>query len=116
MAARRAGVSSMPLRPMSASPRAMDWSIDVKVMLTKLGVPAEPAGDQLGDFDVETDELVRMRGIRFDERRAAFRIAGPAEFAGRFRRLGAEGRQNQCRQCRQTGDSEWALGSDNIRT
>src|SRR6185503_13057102 len=36
MAARRAGVSSMPLKPISASPRSMDWSIDVKVMLIKL--------------------------------------------------------------------------------
>ena len=59
MAARRAGVSSMPLKPISASPRSMDWSIDVKVMLMKLGLPSEPAGDELGDFDVETDELVR---------------------------------------------------------
>ena len=62
--------------------------------------------------------LSGLRGIRLDERRAAFGIAGPAEFAGRFRRLGAEGRQNQCRQCRQAEDSDQALkrSPDNIRT
>ena len=37
-AARRAGVSSMPLRPMSASPRSIDWSIDVNVIITNRGV------------------------------------------------------------------------------
>ncbi len=64
---------------------ALDGLVDRRESdVDKTRLASEPAGDELGDFDVETDELVRLRGIRFDERRAAFRIAGPAEFAGRF--------------------------------
>ena len=43
--------------------------------------PAESGGEQLGDLDVEADEPIGVRGIGFDERRAAFGIAGPAQHA-----------------------------------
>src|SRR5581483_7396564 len=43
------------------------------------GRPAELAGDELGDLDVEADDLRRMSRIRFDERGAAFGIAAPAQ-------------------------------------
>jgi hypothetical protein len=42
MTARRVAVSSMPLRPISASPRSIDWSIDENWTKTKLGVRPSP--------------------------------------------------------------------------
>ena len=78
-AARRPGVSSMPLRPMSKSPRAADWSSEANATWTNCGVPPQLARDQLGDLDVEADELLRIRRIGLDKWRAAFRVAAPAQ-------------------------------------
>jgi hypothetical protein len=38
--------------------------------------------NELGDFDIEADELIRAAGISFDKGRSAFRIARPTKFAG----------------------------------
>ena len=46
---------------------------------------AEPACNQLGDLDVEADEARWIVRVGFDERRAAFRIAAPAELGRRLR-------------------------------
>ena len=35
--------------------------------------------EKIRDFDIESDDGLRMRRVGFDKRRAAFRIAGPAE-------------------------------------
>ena len=69
----------MPLKPISASPRATLWSIESKRTLTNSG--ARPSPLATSDLYVEADEAIGARGIGFDERRAAFRVAGPAERA-----------------------------------
>ena len=79
IAERRAGVSSMPLSPISASPRATDWSIEAYWTTTNSGACPSPPRDQLRDLDVEADHRFGVARARLDERRAAFGIAGPAE-------------------------------------
>ena len=40
--------------------------------------------EEIRNFDIESDDGLRMRRVGFDKRRAAFRIAGPAENRRRF--------------------------------
>jgi hypothetical protein len=59
---------------------ACDRLIDLaEIDVHELGPPAEPSRDQPGDLDVEADQIVGTRRVRFDERGAAFGVAGPAE-------------------------------------
>ncbi len=66
---------------MSASPLAMDWSIDENMICTNCGVRPRPRCEQAGDLDVEADLLLRMRRVGLDKRRAAFGVARPAKQA-----------------------------------
>ena len=75
-------------------------------MLTKRGCAPEAARDQIGDFDVEAHEFIGLGGIGFDERRAAFRIAGPEEFTAAFRRPRTHGQRYQCREGSEQSDFE----------
>jgi hypothetical protein len=61
--------------------------------IEELGRPAEASGEKVRDFDVESYELIGSSGIGFDEWRAAFRIACPAQH---LRRLGGPDGQRTC--------------------
>jgi hypothetical protein len=70
------------------------------------GFAPEAARDEIGDLDVEADDFVRLGGVRFDKRCAAFRVARPEEFTGAFRRPGAHGQRYQCREGSERSDFE----------
>ena len=70
------------------------------------GFAPEAARDEIGDLDVEADEFIRLGGVRFDKRRAAFRVTRPEEFTGAFRRPGAHGQRYQCREGSERSDFE----------
>ena len=55
-------------------------------MLTKIALRFEPAGKELGDFDVATDDLFGLCRVGLDKRRIAFRIARPAKLPTTERR------------------------------
>ena len=89
---------------------ALDGLIDgCKGNVDETGFAPEPARDEIGDLDVESDDFVRLRGIRFDKRRAAFRVARPEEFVCPFRRRGTNGQRYQCREDNE--DSDFDFGS-----
>ncbi len=92
-AARRAGVSSMPLRPMSASPRAIDWSIDVNVIMHEPRRAPRPRASRSAISTSKPTTAVRVRRVGFDERRAALGIARPAKLCRRLRAARAPARQ-----------------------
>jgi len=50
----------------------------------ELGRPMQAPHEEIRNFDIESDDGLRMRRVGFDKRRAAFRIAGPAENGWRF--------------------------------
>ena len=79
IAARRAGVSSMPLSPI-VGVAARDRLVDRRELHEhEARRAAQPARDQLRDLDVEADHRVGMVRARLDERRAALGVARPAE-------------------------------------
>src|SRR5205807_827746 len=57
----RVGVSSRPLRPMSASPRTIDCTIDVKVIVMNSGVRPSPRAIR---FAISTSKPTRRSGCR----------------------------------------------------
>ena len=64
---------------------ALDGLVDRgKGDINKARLALQAARDQIGNLDIEADELVRLGGIRFDKGRAAFRIAGPTKFTERL--------------------------------
>ena len=75
----------MPLMPMSASPRAIDWSMELKATLTNCGVRRSPRASRSAISTSKPTTIVRMRRIGLDKRRAAFGIARPAEDGRRLR-------------------------------
>ncbi len=77
--ARLAGESSTPLIPRSKSPRRTDASIDAQATWTNCGVRPSALRDELGDLDVEAADDGRVGRVGFDVRRAAFRVAAPAQ-------------------------------------
>ena len=78
---------------------ALDGLIDGgKRNVDESGFAPEAARDEIGDLDVEADDFVRLGGVRFDKRRATFRVARPEKFTCPLRRRGANGQRYQCRE------------------
>ena len=70
----------MPLRPMSASPRATDWSIEAYAT-KRTAACARGARNQLGDLDVEATTRDGSAGSA-STRRAALGVGRPAQLTG----------------------------------
>ena len=85
----------------------LDGLIDgSKGNVDETGFAPEAARDEIGDLDVEADKFIRLGGVRFDKRRAAFRITRPEKFTGAFRRPGAHRQRYEDRKHGERSDSD----------
>ena len=73
---------------------ALDGLIDgSKGNVDEGGFAPEATRDEIGDLDVEAHEFIGLGGVRFDKRRAAFRIPRPEKFVCPLRRRGTNGQR-----------------------